>query len=240
MADAGGGRTERGNRELRVTIEEVARKLSLWHSATFRPILTHDDLEPLLAAFGFVPLPPPPPPPPKGAVAWREYAFLGVNAPAARRRGPGLWPRPRLPYPRLDGLHLRTYEAFLGAVDACLGPDRVSGLFHVRLMPVTDPHDRMFDKVFRTMRNFTPEEDGLIVYRDGTLDDYTLEMCSHHTAVGDVGSHVIPGISCRDLGYLRKIEGNCHCEGCGGARCHAAAGYTSFLVPLKDLLPSRY
>ncbi|KAL6646148.1 hypothetical protein ACP70R_017756 [Stipagrostis hirtigluma subsp. patula] len=246
-ADGGaGGRAEKSGRELRMTIEEVAKKLSLWHTATFRPILTHDELEPILAAFGFVPLPPPPTPsPPKGepqpspaaagaAVAWREYAFLGGNA-AARWLGP----RPRLPYPRVDGLHLKTYEAFLGAVEAYLGAGRVSNLFHVRLMPVTDPHDRVFDKVFRAMRNFSPEEDGLIVYREGTLDDLTMEMCSRHAGVGDAGSHVIPGISCRDLGYLRRMDGNCHEESCCAAR-YRAAGCDFFPVPLKDLFPARY
>jgi len=137
MAGAGGGR----GRELRMSIEEVAKKLSLWHTATFRPILTHDELEPILAAAGFVPAPPSQhqqqqeclPAAAGAAVAWREYAFLGCNANARRRPGPG--PRPRLPHPRLDGLHLKTYEAFLGAVEAYLGADRVSNLFHVRYAP---------------------------------------------------------------------------------------------------------
>ncbi|PUZ52199.1 hypothetical protein GQ55_6G250900 [Panicum hallii var. hallii] len=254
-AGAGGGR----GRDLRMSIEEVAKKLSLWHTATFRPILTHDELEPILAAAGFVPLPPAPAPRQQqqqeclptahaaaaGAVAWREYAFLGCNANAAaaarRRRRPG--PRPRLPHPRLDGLHLKTYEAFLGAVEAHLGADRVSNLFHVRLMPVTNPHDRAFDKVFRPMRNFSAEEDGLIVYREGTLDDLTFEMCSRHGAVGDLGHHVIPGVSCADLGYLRKVDGNCHQEGCcarhpaSGAAAATGGGYDFFAVHLKDLLP---
>nr|CAB3483456.1 unnamed protein product [Digitaria exilis] len=243
---AGGGR----GRELRMSIEEVAKKLSLWHTATFRPILTHDELEPILSAAGFVPLPPPPPPAqderaaPTPTVAWREYAFLGCNANAAaaaarRRPGPGP-PRPRLPYPRLDGLHLKTYEAFLGAVEVYLGADRVSNLFHVRLMPVTNPHDRAFDKVFRPMRNVSPEEDGLIVYREGTLDDLTFEMCSNHGAVEDLGHHVIPGVSCTDLGYLRKVDGNCHQEGCCArypAAAAASGGYDFFAIQLKDLLP---
>jgi hypothetical protein len=133
MASSAGGKApESGSRELRMSIEEVAKKLTLWHSATFQPILTHAELEPILAAFDFVPLPPPPssgeqdhrPP----AVAWREYVFLGGNAAAPR----WLIPKPRLPYPRIDGLHLKTYEAFLGAVEACVGALRVANLFHVR------------------------------------------------------------------------------------------------------------
>lgn len=46
--------------------ETVAKKLALWHTRSFRPIMTHNELEPLMAAFGFVALPlaPPPPPPP--------------------------------------------------------------------------------------------------------------------------------------------------------------------------------
>jgi len=107
-------------------------------------------------------------------------------------------------------------------------------------MPVTNPHDRAFDKVFRPMRNFSPEEDGLIVYREGTLDDLTFEMCSRHGAVGDLARHVIPGVSCADLGYLRKVDGNCHQEGCCARHPAAGAaggGYDFFAVHLKDLLP---
>jgi hypothetical protein len=106
------------------------------------------------------------------------------------------------------------------------------------MMPATNP-DRVFDKLFRPMRNLSPEEDGLIVYREGTLDDRTVETCSHHTALGDgAAHHVIPGISCRSLGYLRKLDGNCHDEGCGGC---PAAGYddSSFsVVVLKDICPN--
>ena len=104
-------------------------------------------------------------------------------------------------------------------------------------MPVTNPHDRAFDKVFRPMRNFSPEEDGLIVYREGTLDDLTFEMCSRHGGVGDLARHVIPGVSCADLGYLRKVDGNCHQEGCCARHPAAGAGYDFFAVHLKDLLP---
>ncbi|KAJ1269129.1 hypothetical protein BS78_07G187000 [Paspalum vaginatum] len=252
MAQPGGAGAGKGReRRVSISIEEVAKKLSLWHTATFRPILTHDELEPILSAAGFVPLHQQPEPQEErerpAAVAWREYAFLGRNANAAAPPRRWLGPRPRLPYPRLDGLHLKTYEAFLGAVEAYLGAHHVSNLFHVRLMPVTTPNDRAFDKVFRPMRNCSPEEDGLIVYREGTLDDLTFEACSHHAAIGDAaGHHVIPGIRCSDLGYLRKVDGNCHDEGCRTTTpsvCPATAGgggrgYDDFFaVHFKDLFP---
>nr|ACN26181.1 unknown [Zea mays] len=125
-------------RERRVSIEEVAKKLSLWHTATFRPILTHAELEPILCAAGFVALPSAPATHQKQderpGVAWREYAFLGGGNASPAAAAPRRWlgPRPRLPYPRVDGLHLKTYQAFLGAVEAYLGAHRVSNLFHVR------------------------------------------------------------------------------------------------------------
>ncbi|KAG8087951.1 hypothetical protein GUJ93_ZPchr0010g7646 [Zizania palustris] len=132
----GGGR----GRDMRLTMQEAAKKLSLWHSTTFRPILTHDELEPILAAAGFVSLPPQALRDQQqqqsgvAPVAWREYAFLGVSSTGGGNAVTG-WqgPRPRLPCPRIDALHLRTYQAFLGAVEFYLGAIRVASLFHVRL-----------------------------------------------------------------------------------------------------------
>jgi hypothetical protein len=141
----GGGRpAERSSRDIRLTVQEAAKKLSLWHTATFRPIMTHDDLEPILADAGFVALPMPPDPPPQDqqpqqvqAVRWREYAFLGSGGGAGGSNAVVGWmgPRPRLPYPRVDALHIRTYQAFLGAVEVYLGAARVPNLFHVRFVP---------------------------------------------------------------------------------------------------------
>lgn len=114
-------------------MEDVAKKLTLWDTRTFRPILTHDELEPIMASVGFVPLPmsltslgggghgP-------GHVAWREYAFRSES----RHRGGDFLPRPRLPYPRIDGLHLLAYQAFFDALDFYLGAHQVPDLFHVR------------------------------------------------------------------------------------------------------------
>ena len=107
-------------------MEDVAKKLTLWHTATFRPILTHDELEPIMASVGFVPLAAPVTPPPAGHVAWREYAFRSEN------RGGEFLPRPRLPFPRVDGLHLLAYQAFFDALEFYLGAHQVPDLFHVR------------------------------------------------------------------------------------------------------------
>jgi hypothetical protein len=119
--------------------EEVARKLSLWHTATFRPILTHDDLEPILASVGFFPVrsaaASDPSPSAKGGAAastvvtWREYEYCNG---AGKGKAKGWKPRPRLPLGRLDGLHLFTYEAFLISLEFYLGPHLVPNLFHVR------------------------------------------------------------------------------------------------------------
>ncbi|KAF0898034.1 hypothetical protein E2562_001711 [Oryza meyeriana var. granulata] len=100
-------------------------------------------------------------------------------------------------------------------------------------MPVTTAQDRVFDKVFRVMRNSGVEEDGLIVYRDGTLDDATFAVCSEHSPVQDVGYHVIPGNTCSELGYLKscRIAGNCDEETCG-------KGTGADVVRGRELLPN--
>lgn len=243
-APGGGGRPgERNSRDIRLTVQEAAKKLALWHTATFRPIMTHDDLDPILADAGFVALPMPPDPHPplqdqpqphqqaQVPVRWREYAFLGSGGGSNAVVG---WtgPRPRLPYPRVDALHIRTYQAFLGAVEVYLGAARVPNLFHVRCMPVTTKQDRVFDKVFRAMRS---DQDGMIVYRDGTLDDATFAaICSEHTPVEDVGYHVIPGNACSELRYLR--HGKIHGGNCNEETCKGYPGYID-VVRLKDVIP---
>ena len=139
MASAAGGRPGETSRDIRLTVQEAAKKLTLWHTDTFRPIMTHDDLEPILADAGFValPLPPDPPTPQDQQVRWREYAFLGSGGGGSNAVVGWLGPRPRLPYPRVDALHIRTYQAFLGAVEVYLGAARVPNLFHVRFVPLS-------------------------------------------------------------------------------------------------------
>lgn len=138
-------------------MEEVAKKLALWHTQTFRPILTHDDLEPIMRASGFAPLPSTQPPTAAVAgaatVAWREYVYQASHAahraPPRRAEAVGRSRRGsaataaavaemeavvRLPYPRIDGLHLLAYKAFLDAVAHHIGAARTSELFHVRFV----------------------------------------------------------------------------------------------------------
>ncbi|KAL5221272.1 hypothetical protein ABZP36_025985 [Zizania latifolia] len=246
---AGGGGGVRG-RDMRLTMQEAAKKLSLWNSATFRPILTHDELEPILAAAGFVALPPQAPPVDQAhqahhqqqsgsaPVAWREYAFLGVSSTGGNAVAGWQGPRPRLPYPRIDALHLRTYQAFLGAAELYLGALRVANLFHVRCMPVTAAQDRVFDKVFKMMRNHGVDDEGIIVYRDGTLDDGTSAACRGHTPVRDaVGHHIFPGNTCSELGYLRagRISGNCACD---EESCTGVYPPGNVVVRLSDISPN--
>ncbi|CAM0911982.1 unnamed protein product [Alopecurus aequalis] len=232
-AAGGGGRP--GEKSIRLTVQEAAKKLSLWHTDTFRPIMTHDDLEPILADAGFVALPLPPEPPlqdQQQQVRWKEYAFLGCGGGGSNAVVGWLGPRPRLPYPRVDALHIRTYQAFLGAVEVYLGAARVPNLFHVRCMPVTSKQDRVFDKVFRAMRN---DQDGIIVYRDGTLDDATFAAtCNEHSPIEDVGYHIIPGNVSSELRYLR--HGKIHGGSCNEENCKGYPGYID-VVPLKDVIP---
>ncbi|KAL8129552.1 hypothetical protein V2J09_018707 [Rumex salicifolius] len=160
-------------------MDECRRKLALWHTRTFKPIMIHDDLDPIMSNLGFVGLPPKPAP---SGVVWKEYfyaaggcrAFVGrlkwlTSDPAAETDDPVLPPKLRLPYPRIDGLHIYTYRAFLDAVGFYLKKDDVSDLFHVRGMAFNRVHDRM--KKYRAM-----EEESMIVYAEGSLDPSTYDL----------------------------------------------------------------
>ncbi|XP_042442121.1 uncharacterized protein LOC122027263 [Zingiber officinale] len=213
-----------------VKVEElVAKKLTLWHTRTFRPIMTHDELEPLMSAAGFVPLPLQPPPPPEGqkqpaAFAWREYASRLEAAGGGRRKGRRRHaavlapPRPRLPHPRIDGLHLKTYKAFFLALEFYLGPTLVPNLFHVRTMPLAKAQDRGFEKAYRPMKDCEMGEEGILVYRDGTLDPVTRITCSRFG--GD------------EIDDVNDQSGNAASVVSGGAV------NLSCFVPLKDLFPT--
>lgn len=99
-------------------MEECMRKLALWHTRTFKPVMTHEELEPIMSTMGFIGLLPH-----QASGGFKEYVFL--SSPTSTEHQP----RPRLPYPHIDGLHISTYQAFIDALAFFLD---VSDLFHVR------------------------------------------------------------------------------------------------------------
>lgn len=147
-------------------MRECMRKLALWYTRTFKPIMTHEELEPVMATLGFVAQPEKPAP---NRVVWKEYVFAGR---LCRCRSPSSQPlpRPRLPCRRIDGLHIYTYRAFIDAVNFYLEMDDISELFHIRGMPLHKMHDR--NKKFRRM----DEDESVFVYREGTLDQATYNL----------------------------------------------------------------
>ncbi|KAH9315642.1 hypothetical protein KI387_024269, partial [Taxus chinensis] len=135
----------------------IARKLALWHTKTFRPILCHEELEPIMSNLGFVGLPP-------SMDCWREYRFEGKTTTMSMC---GDEPLVRLPYPRIDGLHVSTYKAFCDAVAMYLGSGDIADHFHVRGVPLHPIKDGPLEQYRRLY-----EDGGQYVYRDGSIDPY--------------------------------------------------------------------
>lgn len=77
-----------------------------------------------MATLGFVALP--------ATSGWKEYVFYGwIPVPAENL------PLIRLPFPRIDGLHVITYRAFFDAVSFYLAQRDISDHFHVRSFSVS-------------------------------------------------------------------------------------------------------
>lgn len=206
--------------EMEESMRECMRKLALWHTRTFKPIMTHDELEPIMATLGFVGLPPSASA--GGAVAWKEYAYSAPGgrraaATAARPRG-----RPRLPYPRIDGLHSYTYQAFVDGVNSYLEMCDISVLFHIRGMPL---HRLDLYKKWRRMQ----EDESVFVYREGTLDQatYNLYHFDHRNNRDGGGGD---GIDTRM--YHGGSDGNSSLV----IRDKGNSAPVSCLVPLKDII----
>lgn len=138
---------EQEQKKTKAKTEDLKRyrtKLLLWYTHDFKPLFTHKELEPIMEALGFVPLSLPH----NQAitkfrnvdVVWKEYEYVGASA-TTTRIGPfrcrphfvvkSPLPKPRLPYPRIDGLHLFTYKAFMDAVNFYLRRSYFSDLFHI-------------------------------------------------------------------------------------------------------------
>ncbi|KAF4373960.1 hypothetical protein CsatB_005115 [Cannabis sativa] len=149
-------------------MKECMRKLALWHTRTFKPIMTHDELEPIMATLGFVGLPPSTAAVGSGNI-WKEYV-CSAGRWVANNNSAEPPPRPKLPYPKIDGLHIYTYRAFTEAVNFYLEMGNFSDLFHIRGMPLSRSLDR--NRKWRKME----EDESVFVYRDGTIDQATYNL----------------------------------------------------------------
>ncbi|KAJ4753087.1 Tubulin--tyrosine ligase [Rhynchospora pubera] len=195
------------------------RKLTLWHSGTFSPIYTHDELEPIMASIGFFPYLQDgtstdslmkklgsqagarPATRENGGVntalrqnsqkdesettsacaepvKWREYVFGRMKLIPGSGSNPESTIRPKLPYPRVDGLHLMSYLVFFAALECYINPYVVADLFHVRPIEVKGS-DIEYNMLLKKMSNFTndPEVEGVKTFwcRGDNLDDPTFK-----------------------------------------------------------------
>nr|XP_043639741.1 uncharacterized protein LOC122610848 [Erigeron canadensis] len=144
-------------------IKTCMKKLTIWYTPNFKPIITHDELDHYMSILGFIPQPPI-----TAATAtvtvWKEYSFTGFGPFLLKSQSHHPLPRPRLPYPRIDGLHVDTYSSFLDAINFYLKMDNVSDLFHIRGMALHNIHDR------RYKWSRMDKDNDKYVYRVGTLD----------------------------------------------------------------------
>lgn len=92
-------------------------------------------------------------------------------------------------------------------------------------MSLTRVHDRAFERAYRPMKDCEMDEEGIVVYREGTLDCQTRMVCSQYSS-----DDIDDTRSCTDNSMERKRD-------CADDVDNAAD--LSCLVPLKDLFPSR-
>ncbi|KAF3325551.1 hypothetical protein FCM35_KLT08631 [Carex littledalei] len=188
------------------TKKNLRHKLCLWHTPTLTPIFTHDKLEPIMASIHFSPIIPGPASTDSltgttsagrenegvngeqgenltstESVQWRKYRFVAMHLTKdwgleyCEKRS---WPR--LPYPRVDGLHLMSYLEFLGALECFIDPLVVANVFHIRATPI-DSRDEIYKSVFREIKNLICDLEmvGIIpnfyFYREDTLDNASEE-----------------------------------------------------------------
>ncbi|KAL7610596.1 uncharacterized protein LOC111888391 [Lactuca sativa] len=136
------------------------RKLAIWYTPNFKPITNHDELDRIMSTLGFLSLPPISTTT-ASTSAWKEYSFSAAGIFLSKSPSP---PRPRLPYPRIDGLHVNTYHAFLDSVNFYLRMHNISDIFHIRGMPLHHVHDR--NQKWSRMVG----DDLVYVYREGTME----------------------------------------------------------------------
>ncbi|KAK9164866.1 hypothetical protein Scep_000057 [Stephania cephalantha] len=116
-----------------------AKKLGLWHTKTFRPITTHQELEPIMARLGFAVSPA------TAVPGWIEYHYVAARLRRDLSTSAEL-PIPRLPYPRIDGLHVSTYLPFFDALTFYLGDCLVADHLHgKKIKAMLDPSKPIID-----------------------------------------------------------------------------------------------
>lgn len=99
-------------------------------------------------------------------------------------------------------------------------------------MSLTRTQDRVFEKCYRPMKDCDMEDEGILVFRDGTIDHITRITISQYG--GDEidddnnGGGVASAISCAD-NSMKKTNRDDSIK---------AAVNLSNLVPLKDLFPT--
>ncbi|KAI3824888.1 hypothetical protein L1987_06361 [Smallanthus sonchifolius] len=163
-------------------MKACTRKLAIWYTPNFKPIITHDELDHIMSTLGFLPLPPVPTAAP--AALWKEYSFSAAGAFLVESPSPP--PRPRLPYPRIDGLHVDTYRLFLESLDFYLRMNNISDLFHIRGMPLHHAYDR-HHKWLRMIG-----DDLVYVYREGTADLLTIDKNADNDQKPKPVLHIVP------------------------------------------------
>lgn len=98
-------------------------------------------------------------------------------------------------------------------------------------MSLSKMNDRAFEKAYRPMKDREMDDEGIIVYREGTLDHVTKLACSQYNGdhVHDCnGCSFASIISCAD-NYIKKANGDDGIKGAVSLSC---------LVPLEDLFPT--
>ncbi|XP_020266433.1 uncharacterized protein LOC109841920 [Asparagus officinalis] len=170
-------------------MEDIAKKLSLWHTKTFRP-----------------------------DVGRAGAGSDGGRRPAAEGGSGVLAEADWLPVSRgCEWLHILAYEAFFHALEFYLGSHHVPDLFHVRSMTIR-AQDMIFHSSYRPMRDCGFDDEGIFVYRDGTLDNVTKMVCNYDSNDSSSSSSFMNNSSSSK--ESRKSSNNPIC-----------------LVPLDDLFP---
>lgn len=100
-------------------------------------------------------------------------------------------------------------------------------------MSLTRAHDRVFEKSYRPMKDCEMDDEGILVYRDGTLDHVTRIICSQYGGdeIDDDSNRSSDAslISSSADNSMKKTKRDDGLKNAVNASC---------LVPLKDLFPT--